>query len=241
VRRRGEVAGERRIVDPDPTCQGLRETVSLAMAVILDEPPRTAEGPGPPRVPFTAPPAAPAPDLAPPGPPLRGSVSAGVLASYELLDGLWPVLFAELQLDPLRRFSVSAGVLWAPTEEASAGSGVVELALIAGSARGCGHVRLAAPRVSGCLELAMGQLRGEGVGYADNGLGHRFWAAGGASLDAGGAVYGPFGWTARLGVWVPLRHQEFAVEGADSVLIPGGYDTAPVAGVLGAGIQASIF
>ena len=240
VRRRGEVAGERRIVDPDPTCQGLRETVSLAMAVILDEPPRTAEGPGPPRVPFTPPPAAPAPDLDPPGPPLRGSVSVGALASYELLDALWPVLFAELQLDPLPRFSVSAGVLWAPTEEVSAGSGAVDVALLAGSARGCGHLRVASPRVSGCLDLAMGQLRGEGV-FADNGLAHRFWVAGGASLDASGPVYGPLGWTARLGVWVPLRHQQFAVERVDSTRIPDGYDTAPLAGVLGAGVRASIF
>jgi hypothetical protein len=240
VRRRGEVAGERRIVDPDPTCQGLRETVSLAMAVILDEPPRTAEGPGPPRVPFTPPPPAPAPD-APPGPPLRASVSAGALASYELLDALWPVLFAELQLDPVPRFSVSAGILWTPTEEMSAGSGAVDVALLAGSARGCGHLRLESPRVSGCLDLAMGQLRGEGVGYADNGLGHRFWVAAGVSLDAAGPVYGPIGWTARFGVWVPLRHQKFPTESADSVGIPNGYETAPLAGVLGAGIQAAIF
>jgi hypothetical protein len=242
VRRRGEVAGERRIVDPDPTCQGLRETVSLAMAVILDEPPRTAEGPGPPRVPSTPPPVAPAPDLAaPPGPPLHGSVRAGAMASYELLDALWPVLFAELEVDPLPRLSVAAGVLWAPTEEASAGTGSVALALLAGSVRGCGHLRAAQPRVSGCLDLAMGRLLGEGVGYEDNGLAHRFWIAAGASLDASGPVYGPLGWTARLGMWVPLRHQRFAVERADSVVIPEGYETAPVAGVLGAGLQASIF
>ncbi|MEJ7733492.1 MAG: hypothetical protein WKG00_30390 [Polyangiaceae bacterium] len=239
VRRRGEVAGERRIVDPDPTCQGLRETVSWPWrsSSTSRRAPRRAPAR---RASVHAPPAAPAPDL-PPGPPLRGSVSAGAQASYELLDALAPVLFAELQLDVVPRFSVSAGVLWAPTEEASAGSGAVNVALIAGTARGCGHLHLTAPRVSGCLDLAMGQLRGEGVGYADTGLAHRFWMAAGASLDAAGAVYGPLGWTARLGVWVPLRHQKFAIEGADSVLIPDGYDTAPLAGVLGAGVQASIF
>lgn len=245
VRRRGEATGERRIVDPDPTCQGLRETVSLAMAVILDEPPRTAEGPGPPRVPLTPPPSPPPPDRLEPAAPWLGAATAGAMASYQLVDSVWPVLFAELQLRPLPRWSLSAGVLWTPDESIDVGTAEVEVGLLAGSARGCGDFRVEAPRISGCLDLAIGQLRGEGAGFGqgagDNGVARTFWMAGGASLDASGPVYGPIGWTARLGVWVPVRRQYFDVITWQSDLVPGSYETPPVGGVLGAGLQAAIF
>jgi hypothetical protein len=263
IRPRAQPAAERRLSDPGATCEGLAEALGLTLGLLLDrEQPRTAEGPGPGD---TAPPprAAAAGERrhAPPAGVRAGAlglgIDAGVLATYELLDSAWPALFAEVELRAFERLGIAAGALWMPTEPLEAGATTVDVGLLAATARGCWYLRVATPRIGACALGGVGRLQAQGQGFDVTYARTSPWYAVGAAGIAGGPLFGPIGWSARVGVWVPLRHETLhdcttdsagsnACKDVDSAqdanaTLGTRYETAPLAPLVGGGLHASIF
>jgi len=154
-----------------------------------------------------------------------GSVAIGGGALLGVTRPITAALGLELGLDA-DRFGLRVGAHYALPLAVDFASGRVREALIAGSLEGCFAAwSSAAWRLESCAGGVLGALRAEAHGYAEDRRRTRLWTA--LALDVRiGLVPHPLGASTVLALLLPLRRQDFAIDGAGVA-----YASAPV-GVL---------
>ena len=214
----------RRLVDKSPTCAPLAEAVALVLATMW-----TSEHAVPPLAPPSTP--APAPTNAPPldapsrpldregsrtslASPLRASVSVGSGVAAALVRAVAPVVLADGALDAAH-VSLAVGALWIPNERLGDGPGFVDVALVAGDARGCAFTG-GAVQLGACARVFGGGLFATGIGYAVNAHATRPWFAGALEIFLAGPLVPRARLRYRLAfdAIAPLHAEEFSVAGA---------------------------
>lgn len=107
-------------------------------------------------------------------------------------------------------------------------AGEVRESLIAGSLTGCFAAWSASPwRLEGCAGALLGALHASAHGFAQDRSGTRLWSALAFDVRLGHAP-DPLGAAVVLSVLIPLRRQDFAIEGAGVA-----YPSLPVAALFG--------
>lgn len=234
IRASGRKTGVRELDVPGETCEPLTDAVAVTLALLMDRELRedsaeTKEPSAAPPEPKSEEPAAATGDVresirperrlpkraaAPsPGPPTRLGFALDGSLTQGLPDG-WSMM-AAAGLDIRSGFwSVGAAGFWTPSRRLELSPGEVEVRLAGLRLRGCGRIwgEWAALYASGCIEGAMAQLRGEGMGFATDRVQRRPWYGLGASLRAGGPISGPVGWELGAGVLGSLQRESFSVD-----------------------------
>lgn len=218
----GSIAGERRIVSDEPSCDTLASAVALALAVHVD--PNAAFGAPsrPPVAPPAPPPPAPPPRApeAPPPPPRASAATreASLTAGAVVVSGLLPsVAFgartaADLSFLPRWRAVLSGMIL--PARETSSGQFAFGLAA-AGLGACADVVRAGVVHLAPCVEIAAGEIQSEVYAFHATPPGARFWAGASAFARARWTGLAPLVVDAGAGVFVPVTRPRFVVEGHD--------------------------
>ena len=242
VTTRGLKPGQRLLRDTDPTCSGLGEAVSVAIALLLDsalndggeagahvEPEPSIALPPPPPTDAVVAPSAPSPSRRwQPLVSLEAGGSYGLGGSGSLLG------FGRLGV---RHggwlFDLGAGGTL-PAERAF-GGGSVETSLVFASLRAC-YLIGRSPSVGPCLQLGAGRLHGEGGGYGRVQGSSLPWTAGSVGLAAETQLGAGFFATFGAALWMSTRRQTFSVENAGIA-----WESEPVAGAATAGLGVTVF
>ena len=223
---RGKRKGTRTIDDVGQDCSSLSDAVAIALVMLLDPDVPLEPKPVPPRseerssvTPQARTKAAvPAPAFADRGAPdetagLRFGAEASGGATLGVVEHALPLLEggARLRLGELVALAAGAGYVF-PDRVASRG-GSVKVDLVYGYTRAC--VRLfttPASRFELCAEPMLGTLRGDSTGYTSSTPQSVVWTAASASAEIYTPLSGPFWWSARVRLLVPVIRQGFSVE-----------------------------
>ena len=222
-----ESAGERLLDDAALQCSALAQATAVSLALLFDA---DARARGTARLSAVTPAATPAatPSVTPAStapqasaaaygqPDLSAPRASIALAGGALLGVTRPLAAAfglELGLDK-GRFGLRVAAHYAVPQDLDFASGEVREALLAGSLEGCFAAWSSAGlRLEGCAGGILGALRAEAEGYAEDRRRTRLWSA--LAFDARfGLVPDPLGASLVLALLVPLRRQDFAIDGA---------------------------
>jgi hypothetical protein len=233
IRASGRKTGIRTLKVPGGTCEALTDAVAVTLALLMDreirepepqpdpepEEPSKPEPPAEPTVPAQEPPPEPSPPPPPelsskvPSPPVHYGIAVGGALTHGLPETLSGLADAELwgRKDWLL---VGVGGFWGPTREVKLDPGAVDVRLVGARLRGCGRIWGEYDGWHGavCAEGVVGQLRGEGKGFAEDRAQRRPWYGLGASARVGGGIHGPLGWAVTGGVLAPLQRESFSVD-----------------------------
>jgi hypothetical protein len=231
----GASRGRRLLDDPDPTCAGLADALTITLAMLLDwVPPVPAAPPasGSGAALIVPPPAAASSSAAAPAPASSSSFASaserramsappgiGVVAGGGVVTGIAPSVAGlwsgELEL---RRASSSSALPWAslgisgaPAESIAFRGGTVTTRYLAGSLVGCWPLRTGVVAIGACGSLSLARFAAEGSGYPKNDTTSRLWGIAGLGLDARGPLFGPLGWSTRVLLTVRDREQTVSV------------------------------
>ena len=231
-----ESAGERLLDDAALQCSALAQATAVSLALLFDA---DARARGTARLSAVTPaatpsvtPASTAPQASAAAygqPDLSAPRASTALAGGALLGVPRPLAAAfglELGLDN-GRFGLRVAAHYAVPPDLDFASGEVREALLAGSLEGCFAAWSSAGlRLEGCAGGILGALRAEAEGYAEDRRRTRLWSA--LAFDARfGLVPDPLGASLELALLVPLRRQDFAIDGAGVA-----YASEPVAVLL---------
>lgn len=240
----GPRSGVRELQADGDACGGLSDALSVSLALMLDEEAAAQAPPAAPTAPTTAP--TPSPPLPaarvgsfrappPPGPRLWLGVEGG--AALGLPDpGVSPVMQGGLRLDTDGlRFGLR--LAWSPEATQSFRDGQVDVGLWRAELDGCARA-LGSPtwELGGCALASVGQITGQGRGFApDRAVDRPYYALGAAAL-ARGPLLSWLNWTARAALLVPLHRERFVVdEQGVAYKLPG------AGAALTAGIEARVW
>ena len=229
IRTSGASQGVRELRDPDPSCAGLADALSITIAVLLDwkgpATPAASAPPVTPSPPSSAPPASSAPPPSAPVPTARteepgdrsrpwrltpgvtlgGGVMIGVLRSVA------PVVRGEAEVTlpvPLR---IGLGFFWAPEQSFAYASGRIAMSTWGGDLVACVPFAVGPVEVGGCGSLVVARFRAEGTGYDDPAVAHRVWLLPGVGAEVRGPLDGRLGWSLRVLGQVRDREQTLSV------------------------------
>jgi hypothetical protein len=216
-----EDASERSLDDRSETCTALARATAVTLALLLDvERPAPADDPPEqsPEQPLrdaapVAPAVVPVPDTpreARPEPRWVG-LELGAAALVGVLRPVAPAASAGLDFGtgPVR---AGAGALWAPESELELGVGTVNPSLLGITLEGC-YAPLRRPRFELCTGLVAALVRGEAHGFTRDSSRTRPWLSVPIGLSFGVAP-APLGLRAGASLLVPIRRQDFQVDGA---------------------------
>ena len=236
----GPKPGQRLLRDANPTCDALSEAVSVAILLLLDDAHTQASESPPKPTGLRVAPAAPAASNAGVPSPRADARSWQARASLEAAGG-YGLAGAGVLLGigrvgvRQRHWLFDLGVAESLPAETSFGRGAVRASLLFGSGRAC-YLLGQAFTVAPCVQLGVGRLRGEGLGYGQAQSSSLPWTAAGLGLVSeaplGTSLYAAFG----ASLWVPTRRQTFSVENAGIA-----WESKPIAGLLSAGLGLRLF
>jgi hypothetical protein len=220
-------ANVRTLENSGPTCAELAKATALTLALLFDSDVAVKKRTEP--VPSIAPPPPPPP---PPPVPERprfrrdATLSLGAMGLAGVLRPASPAATAEAGVAG-SRWRMSLGALWAVPQTLELGPGQVNERLVSGSVRTC-----FAPYVNGALRFDVcsgafvGLVTGEAQGFTRDERHTRPWVAVPFELVFAGWST-PIGWELGAGGLVPLRRQDFSVDGLGVA-----YKSPPVGGML---------
>jgi hypothetical protein len=215
-------------------CGPLAQAVAVTLALLFDAEAAPDEpAPEPAEVapelsrepqPQEAPPPSAAAALRPRQRQLGVAVGAGI--AQGVLRRWAPALLGEVAIaaDPLR---FALGAWWIPTHDSRLEPGIIELGLIAGSARVC-YVAVRRPwlQVEGCSGLAIGAIDAAARGFENPQTKHRLFTA--LPLEvAFGQASDHASWQVTAALLIPFTRQQFGIDGLGLV-----YDTPALAAML---------
>lgn len=211
--------GIRRLHDDGPGCEGLAEAAAVSIAVILDDEPESRNT----LVPDPDPPAQDPPRPTPAPRPIKASRDRSMSLEAIGVAGLGVglpsrasfVAAAGLEAHFGSRWTSLLRAGWTPRQSHAFRQGTVDVSFVHAQIAACYRLvgDVSGTSLSGCADLALGSLRGEGHGYAPDRSASKLWAAGGASLLVEGSITGPLGWTAHAGAVAPFHKVTFSVDG----------------------------
>ncbi len=243
----GPKPGVRTLRDSGPSCDGLSAAVAVAIALLLDSAERAAtEAPAPTGAASdaasTPPPTSnvsskPSPSVIPqrdaPS-PWHARASLAAAGGYGL--GGAGTLLGLARLGARGEhwvFDVGAATSWPRTK--SFDEGDVRTALAFGTARAC-YLLSRDVALGPCAQLGVGRLRGRGAGYGETREVSLLWTA--ASLGLGAEL--PLGKrlsaSLEASFWLPFERLTFSVQNRGIA-----WESAPVAGFVGAGLSLRLF
>ncbi|WP_438034784.1 hypothetical protein [Sorangium sp. So ce204] len=235
-------SGARELRDRSRSCAGLEQAAAVTLALLLDsdgdgeapspqEPGATARDAPPPAPPAPAPsPSASAerPPVARPAPAAAGggereapasgrgatrlTLAAGAAGLFGVVRPFAPALSAELGIGGAR-FRAAIGALWLVPQTLELGPGELRETMLGGAVRAC----FAAAGVGGlrfdvCSGVHAGRLKAAASGFTRNDAVEKTWLAVPIELSLA-SLSGPLGFEVGAAALVPLRRNDFSVDG----------------------------
>ena len=222
--------GERKLTDDGKNCDALGKATAVTLALLLDAEPRPAAEAEPARAARPVPP--PAPPESASGPsvesPRRAARAFTIHAGGALLAGVVrPVAAGVVAGFGLRtpELQLGLGGVWIVPSSIALSPGQVRASMLAAKLDACLAVaRPAFARVDVCSGLLAGFVHAEAHGYTRDDEASRPWLGVPLELALRSETV-PFGWDAGLALVVPVRRQDFQVDGAGVA-----YRSLPVSG-----------
>jgi hypothetical protein len=215
-------------------CGPLAQAAAVTLALLFDAE-AAAEEPAPEPAEVVPEPASEPPQQEPSPPSAAGAprprrMQLGVAIGAGMAQGVlrrWaPTLLGEVAV-AIDRLRFGLGAWWIPAHDSKLAPGVIELGLIAGSARVC---YLAFSRswlqVEGCSGFGVGSISAAASGFADSQTKHRLFAALPLELTLGQAS-DHASWQLSAALLIPFTRHQFGIDGLGLV-----YDTPALAAML---------
>ncbi|WP_437653992.1 hypothetical protein [Sorangium sp. So ce1182] len=235
--------GARVLRDRGPSCAALEQATAVTLVLLLDSDARASSPPEPdagardeparaPGAPALSPGAPAEVPPAPPGPtgggggaqedegaapsPERGAtrltLAAGAAGLFGVVRPFAPALSAELGVGGAR-FRATLGALWLVPQTLEHGPGELREALLGGAVRTCfAAAGSEALRFEVCSGLHAGRLKVVASGYTRNDVAETAWLA--VPLEVSlASLAGPLGFDVGAAALVPLRRNDFSVDG----------------------------
>jgi hypothetical protein len=221
-------ASERSLDDRGETCTALARATAVTLALLLDVE-RSAPADDPPEqsrrdVARVAPVPVPLPDTARDvtREPRWVGLELGAAALVGVLRPVAPAASGGIDFGA-GAFRAGAGALWAPETELELGVGAVNPSLLGITLEGCYAPLRSRLRLELCTGLVAALVRGEAHGFTRDSSRTRPWFSVPVGLSFGVAP-APLGLRVGLSLLVPIRRQDFQVDGAGVA-----YESWPVA------------
>jgi hypothetical protein len=217
LRAHGRFEGARTIEDRSPSCAGLVEAVTLALALIVR--PMSAPEPAPPLPSLPRVEVVPTP-VEPRAP--RFSVEVGGGAITGIVSDASPTLEAGVAWRALDPWSIQLDATLIPASTTLIPPGAVRSSLLGGRALGCrrwfGEAR--GLGFDACATATLGLLSASSSGFTTTGSADRPWFGAGLAAVVRGPIAGPLGWTATGGALLVAPPQRFTVENVRTLYTP---------------------
>jgi hypothetical protein len=219
-------ANVRTLENNGPTCAELAKATALTVALLFDSDVAVKKNPPPPVAPIAPPPPPPPPPPERPRIRREATFELGAMGLAGVVRILSPAATAEAGIAG-SRWRMSLGALWAIPQTLDLGPGTVDEHLMSGLVRTCfAPYREGWMRFDVCTGAFVGLVSGEAKGFTSNEHHTRPWVA--VPLELVLARWSaPVGWELSAGALLPLRRQDFSVEGLGVA-----YKSPPVGGML---------
>jgi hypothetical protein len=222
-------ANVRTLESNGPTCAELAKATALTLALLFDS--DVAVKKNPPPVVSAAPPPVPPPPPPPPSPEVSSfhrdaTLSLGAIGLAGVVRTVSPAASVEAGIAG-RRWRMGIGALWGVPQTLDLTPGTVDEKLMSGTLRTCfAPYRQGWVRFDVCTGAFVGFMSGEAQGFTHNEQHTRPWVAVPFELVLAG-WNAPVGWELGAGALVPVRRQDFSVDGLGVA-----YKSPPMAGML---------
>ncbi|WP_437761742.1 hypothetical protein WMF27_03125 [Sorangium sp. So ce281] len=223
-------SGARELRDRSRSCAGLEQAAAVTLALLLDSDGQASspQGPAPP-APAPSPSAsAERPPVARPAPAGAGggereapasergatrlTLAAGAAGLFGVVRPFAPALSAELGIGNTR-FRAAIGALWLVPQTLELGPGELRETMLGGAVRACFAAAGAGVlRFDVCSGVHAGRLKVAASGFTRNDAVEKTWLAVPIELSLA-SLAGPLGFEVGAAALVPLRRNDFSVDG----------------------------